>query len=273
MPGSPRLIGTHGRWDADAGEVASRQPSGRCHASQRNHDYAGESKLDRPRHARQATTLLSGGSSQSKTRSPSTGCARPAVARVRAWLTFENGRMAWAVAPVWSSHTPDGYPSGGNGARARKEVRRSVVGESDPGKSFDRGQGSRSLRRHEGPAPIGIGIHDGTTGGGHSEGPITDARDTRHRRRPGGVGDLPGEHCCGLMRKDRDAGIARTTGVLTDDPTARRRGRIRATVGASERSICLSQRRAGRSARRHSCSGRDGRGGRAPWWCGGRRGR
>jgi len=144
---------------------------------------------------------------------------------------------------------------------------RSVVGQSHPGKGFDRGKGTGSLRRHERPARTGIGIEDGTTAGSRAKGAVTHAGDARHRGYPGGVGDLPGEHGCGLVRKDGDAGITSAAGVLADDPTSRRRSSDQAPVGAPERRVGLGQRRAGRSARGRGCGGRYGCGGRARGLC------
>jgi len=122
---------------------------------------------------------------------------------------------------------------------------RLVVRESDPGKGFDRGQGAWALGRHDGSTPIGIGVHDGAAARGLAVGPVADTGDRWHRWRPRGVGNLPREDRRALVRKDRDARIASATGVLTDDPTARRWGLDRTAVGASERGIGLSQGWAG----------------------------
>ena len=130
---------------------------------------------------------------------------------------------------------------------------RSVVCERDAGKSFDRRQGSWALGRHEGSAAVGIGVHDGTSARGLAKGSVTDAGELWHGWCPRGMGNLPGEDCRALVGEDRDARIARSTRVLTDDSTARRCRLDRTAVGASERRIRLSQRRAHRGARRCNC--------------------
>jgi hypothetical protein len=46
-----------------------------------------------------------------------------------------------------------------------------VVGQGDPGQSFDRGQGALGSGRYKGSAPIGVSIRDETASSGHAEDP------------------------------------------------------------------------------------------------------
>jgi hypothetical protein len=136
-------------------------------------------------------------------------------------------------------------------------ARRSVVGEGDPGQRFGRGEGGAvGLGRHNGPACIRIGVHDGYPANVLAESPVADAGDPRHRRRPRRIGDLPGEDRRGLVRIYRDSSNATRTGVFAQDPAAPQPDANRPVVGDSERSISLRQGRAGWSTRGHGCGRR-----------------
>ena len=83
---------------------------------------------------------------------------------------------------------------------------------------------------------------------------------------PGALATCPAKTVAPWCAKIATGSNSGGTGVPTNDPATPRPGHsYRATVGASKRSIGLSQRRAGCRARRCRRCGR-----RAAWWRGGR---
>ena len=98
---------------------------------------------------------------------------------------------------------PAGKPEG---IRAWDGARQSVVGQGDPGQSFDRGRSAWTLGSYYGPAPVGVRVHDRASACGEEEGPAPDAGDRLHPCHiVVGVSDHPGEDGRCLGRIDRDS--------------------------------------------------------------------